>query len=112
MKNIFAKTGVFLLMGLAMNGQQAQAQKAFVDDGEVEDPKLAMNRATRPIEDSGLERVAVRSKQAPLLDTFRGTASKVQGDGIWKERGVATLWYDQEDQIISVDISNNAQSNL
>lgn len=111
MKNIFAKTGVFLLMGLALNGQQVQAQRAYEDDGEV-DPKLAMNRATRPVDESGMERVAVRSKQAPLLDTFRGTGSKVQGDGIWKERGVATLWYDQEDQIISVEVSNNAQSNL
>ena len=56
--------------------------------------------------------MAVKSKQAPLLDTFRGTTSKVVGDGIWKERGVATLWYDAEDKLINIEVENNDASNL
>ena len=57
-------------------------------------------------------RTPVKSKQAPLLDTFRGTTHKVVGDGIWKERGVATLWYDQDGQIISIEVENTQQEGL
>ena len=51
--------------------------------------------------------MAIRSKQAPLLETFKGTNSKIVGEGVWKERGVATLWYDQDDQIIQIEVENN-----
>jgi len=61
---------------------------------------------------SGLERVAVKSKQTPLLETFRGTKNNVVGDGIWKERGVATLWYDAEGKLINIEVENNAATNL
>ena len=57
-------------------------------------------------------RTPVRSAQAPLLSTFKGTTKKVVGDGIWKERGVATLWYDQEGQIISVEVENTESAGL
>lgn len=96
-----------LLLG-TVNGQKAYSD----EDGEV-DPKLAMNRANPAgaATFDGLEqtRQPVRSTQAPLLDSFRGTTKKVVGDGIWKERGVATLWYDQEGQIVSVDVENTAE---
>lgn len=52
-------------------------------------------------------RRAVRSKQVPLLDTFRGTTKPVVGDGIWKERGVATIWFDADDNLISAEVTNN-----
>jgi len=105
---MFLKTVKVLAASVLFMG--VNAQKAFDEDGEV-DPKLVMNRASPAEEDQnqgGFEpaRTAVRSTQAPLLDTFRGTTKKVVGDGIWKERGVATLWYDQEGQIISVDVEN------
>ena len=84
----------------------AHAQKAYSgDEGEI-DPKLVMNRATPNSDLDTVIRTPVRSTQAPLLDTFRGTNKRVVGDGIWKERGVATLWYDQEGQIISVEVEN------
>ena len=43
----------------------------------------------------------------PLLDTFRGTTKPVVGDGIWKERGVATIWFDADDKLISAEVTNN-----
>ena len=54
----------------------------------------------------------MRSKQAPLLDTFRGTTKAVVGDGLWKERGIATMWYDADDKLISVDVENKEATNL
>ena len=72
-----------------------------------------MNRAQ--VSDDGQEireRIAVKTKQAPLLDTFRGTSTKVVGDGIWKERGVATLSYDAEGQLFAIDVSNNKATNM
>lgn len=93
------------MTGLSSLMSSTFAQKRFNEEEELQDPKLAMNRATST--SSITERVAVRSKQAPLLDTFRGTTSKVVGDGIWKERGLATVWYDTEGQIISVEVENN-----
>jgi len=36
----------------------------------------------------------------------------VHGDGIWKERGMATMWYDADDKLISVEVSNNEAQNL
>ena len=47
-----------------------------------------------------------------MLDTFKGTTKQVVGDGVWKERGVATLWYDVEDQIISIEVENKDATNL
>ena len=73
-----------------------------------------MNRAkpAATVDVTGAQRVAFKTKHTPLLDTFRGTTGKVVGDGIWKERGVATLKYDQEGAIISVEIENTAAANL
>ena len=104
---MLARAGLFLFMGLT------QAQRAYVEDDEV-DPKLAMNRANKQAKANELkiERMAIRSKQAPLLETFKGTNSKIVGEGVWKERGVATLWYDQDDQIIQVEVENNPQTDL
>ena len=48
----------------------------------------------------------------PLLDTFRGTTKPVVGDGIWKERGVATIWFDADDKLISAEVTNNDAQNL
>ena len=96
---MFGKATKALIASLFVSST-ANAQKAYSEDGEV-DPKLAMNRATNMHLDLGDEmaivREPVRSSQAPLLDTFKGTTKKVVGDGIWKERGVATLWYDKDD---------------
>ena len=72
-----------------------------------------MNRASGSGAGIQPERVAVKSKQASLLETFRGTQSQVNGDGVWKERGVATLWYDAEGKLFSIEVENNAAgSNL
>lgn len=103
------------ILALAL-ATSALAQKPYVESGDDLDTsqaKLAMNRATKDIMDgSQMERVAVKSKQAPLLDTFRGTKSKVNGDGIWKERGVATLWYDSEGKLFTIEVENNEAQNL
>ena len=96
---------LMVLMGLCSLMSSTVAQKRFNEEEELADPKLVMNRAATT--NTMTERVAVRSKQAALLDTFRGTSSKVVGDGIWKERGLATVWYDAEGQIISVEVENN-----
>ena len=56
------------------------------------------------------QRVAVKSKQSKIMETFRGTSKKVSGDGIWKERGVATLWYDNEGKLLNIEVANNNDS--
>ena len=88
------------------------AQKRYDEeenDLDVSQAKLAMNRAAQ---NEGIERFVAKTKQVPLLDTFRGTKSKVAGDGVWKERGMATLSYDAEGAIISVDVENMEASGL
>ena len=85
------------LLGSLMMATEVQAQKAYVDDdSDIASAKLAMNRAkpAATVDVTGAQRVAFKTKHTPLLDTFRGTTGKVVGDGIWKERGVATLKYD------------------
>ncbi len=92
----------------------SNAQKRYQEEEEEElgDPTLTMNRAGKrgddqmQLEDDDKPR-AVKSKSVPLLDTFRGTKKPVVGDGVWKERGQALLWYDAEDQLISVEVTNN-----
>ena len=69
-----------LLLSILLSGSTVRAQRRFseeMDDGlDQSKAKLAMNRAT-----SGAgtfeepERMAVRHKRVPLLDTFRGTTS-------------------------------------
>ena len=70
------------------------------DDAGI-DPKLALNRANNRNVDAsssdGIERTAVKTKQAPLMETFRGTKKLVADDGVWKERGLAILGYDVSD---------------
>lgn len=100
------------LLALAL-ATSTYAQKPYVeagDDLDASQAKLAMNRAAKGTTTEGFvtDRVAVKSKQAPLLETFRGTKSKVQEDGIWKERGVATLWYDTEGKLFTIEVENNA----
>ena len=88
------------------------AQKAYIEDEE--DAKLAMNRAnSAPTQQVEVQRQPVRSKKQTLLETFKGTSKQVVGDGVWQERGYATLWYDAEDQIISIEVENkNDATNL
>ena len=102
-----------LLCILSSDVGVVRAQRRFseeMDDGlDQSNAKLAMNRATSgagSIEEP--ERIAVRHKKVPLLDTFRGTTSQVVGDGVWKERGMVSIGYDGEDQIVSVTVDNNA----
>jgi hypothetical protein len=71
-----------------------------------------MNRAKQSETEEIEAPRAVKSKTVPLLDTFRGTVKPVVGDGVWKERGQALLWYDAEDQLISVEVTNNESANL
>ena len=110
----------FLLLAtiasLLLLSGSVEAQKRFDDsqDDSLDqtNAKLAMNRASGSVANEDISRVAVRSKQDTLLDTFRGTTSQVVGDGVWKERGVVTVWYDGEDQIISVEVENKAAEYL
>ena len=102
-------------IGALLLTDSATAQRRYVEEEEEQDPSLAMNRAkTGDIfqSDAVDQRRAVRSKQAPLLDTFRGTTKAVVGEGIWKERGIATMWYDAEDKLISVEVENKEASAL
>ena len=102
-------------IGALLFTDSVSGQRRYVEEEEEQDPSLAMNRAkTDDIfqADEVERRSAVRSKQAPLLDTFRGTTKPVVGEGIWKERGVATMWYDAEDKLISVEVENKEASAL
>ena len=54
----------------------------------------------------------MKSRKANILETFRGTGKKVAGDGVWQERGAATLWYDAEGMLINIEVANNAATDL
>ena len=110
---------ILSLLGLIAFSPVSLAQKRYEEEEEeTSDPTLAMNRAIKSgvsddndiIEDNKPR--AVRSKAAPLLDTFRGTTKAVADDGIWKERGSALLWYDANDSLISIEVTNNQADNL
>ena len=91
-------------------------QRAYVEDGnenpDSEQARLAMNRAQGGLGNINPERTAVKSKKAPLLETFRGTSKKVSGDGVWQERGTATLWYDGEGKLLNIEVANNDGTSL
>jgi len=111
---------ILSLLGLIAFSPVSLAQKRYEEEEEESgDPTLAMNRAIKSnqvsddtdiLEDNKPR--AVRSKVAPILDTFRGTTKPVTDDGIWKERGSALLWYDANDQLISIEVTNNQADNL
>jgi len=108
---------ILSLLGLIAFSPVSLAQKRYEEEEEESgDPTLAMNRAPKSeVIDDILEdtkQKAVRSKAAPIMDTFRGTTKPVADDGIWKERGSALLWYDANDQLISIEVTNNQADNL
>jgi len=76
------------------------AQRAYSDDGE--DQSLLLNRAN-PVE-SVIEKVmpvATKSKKVPLMQRFSSEQE-------WKQRAEVTLWYDNSDYLVQVDIANQA----
>jgi len=109
---------ILTLIGAVLFMDTAVGQKRYVEEDEEVDPSLALNRAKKEGNDffdsskEDIEKRAVRSKQAPLLHTFRGTTKPISGGDQWKERGTATLWYDAEDKLISVEVKNNDAENL
>ena len=90
---------------------QTFSQKAFVEEDEIDvDARAAMNR--KPVSnshDSGMEMESFisKKKQVVLQERFLGGALT---DGVWRDRADLTLWYDQNNRLIKVDISNHSQN--
>ena len=98
---------LLLVVGIMM-ATLTQSQKAFVDDDEFDTgAQAALNR--RPVGDElhgGLEMDIVPSKQqkTKLRERFLGGDFT---DGQWRDRADLTLWYDQSDKLVKVEIENH-----
>ena len=101
------------LLGVVLFSDRTFGAKRYEEEEEeLVDPKLAQNRAASLEVFDTPAKQAVRSKQAPLLATFKSTTKQVDGDGQWKQRAIATLWYDAEDKLISVEVENSEATDL
>ena len=85
----------------------ASAQKAYVEDLEDDsNARLAMNRANpnpNPVKNDEFDRVPTKSKKVPLLERFSGPTI---ADSVWTQRAEVTLWHDNQDRLVSVQVDN------
>ena len=83
----------------------ANAQKAFVEDLDDEpNARLAMNRANpNQMKLDEIDKVPTKSKKVPLLERFSGPTI---ADSKWTPRAEVTLWYDNQERLVSVVVDN------
>ena len=87
------------------------AQKAFVEDMDDDDnARLTMNRASpSQVKMDDVNVLPTKSKKVPLLERFAGPTI---GDSVWTQRAELTLWFDNIERLVSVEVANNEFANL